>query len=601
MLKALDKLKAKIYSLIKVKGKSGADLLYMGERVRVLRKPVILTLDSDIGSYVWKKANGMASISLKSEPNPHMLIVGSSGYGKSYLLKSLICQVSSGGIPVLILDAHNEHEKVVEDMGGKVARASEYGINILDLDGESVQTRIHQVSKMLKEVYSLGYVQEIMLRRCLFYTYRKAGCTGRWSDSNTPPSVHDLLNEIRIFISNSRSSSERNSLEHMYGRLSQLDSDVFSRGFVSVTDLFNGITSFSLAALGTGELKSIYIYELLRRIYLKMKSEGESENLRLLIAIDEADFVLCDSGEMESTARSLVSEGRKYGVGFIAATHTATKLDPQIIENASTIIAFCSREPSEMSYISRILSRGNDSKVPYIKIALGNLGVGMAITCSYKTSADVVRIRNYDSRGNVHASLRSRINHIQITYPAFPVKFNDYVQNLATNSGIDITDAETLVKRAITAGHLSYFKPCIGAGAAYVMRPSRNLSIEHEASLASIAEEAKKAGIELKLLSSPNNPDAEIFVRGERIGIEYETGKKNIVESVRMISMRTKKYGRVVVVANPSVLKHYKEVFSGIREVMVIPINEVPDFLNSLARKAGDGAFRIQKNANDSF
>ena len=68
-----------------------------------------------------------------------------------------------------------------------------------------------------------------------------------------------------------------------------------------------------------------------------------------------------------------------------------------------------------------------------------------------------------------------------------------------------------------------------------------------------------------------------------------------------MISMRTKKYGRVVVVANPSVLKHYKEVFSGIREVMVIPINEVPDFLNSLARKAGDGAFRIQKNANDSF
>ena len=58
MLKALDKLKANIYSLIKVKGKPGADLLYLGERVRMLRKPVILTLHSDIDSYVWKKGEG---------------------------------------------------------------------------------------------------------------------------------------------------------------------------------------------------------------------------------------------------------------------------------------------------------------------------------------------------------------------------------------------------------------------------------------------------------------------------------------------------------------------------------------------------------------
>lgn len=590
MLKLLDKINAKVYSFIKKEGKPGSTILYFGERVRMLRKPVILTAHSDMDSYVWKKAKGMACIRLKSEPNPHMLIVGSSGYGKSYLLKSLICQVSSAGIPVLILDAHNEHEKTVKGMGGKVARLSEYGINILDLEGVSVQTRIQQVSKMLKEVYSLGYVQEIMLRRCLFYTYRKAGCTGRWFGSNTPPSVHDLLNEIRIFISNSRSSSERNSLEHMYGRLSQLDSTVFSRGFVSIADLFSGITSFSLAALGSGELRSIYIYELLRRIYSKMKSDGESENLRLLVAIDEADFVLCNSGEMESTARSLVSEGRKYGVGFIAATHTATNLDPQIIENASTIIAFCSREPREMSYISKILSRGNDSKVPHIKIALGNLGVGMAIMCSHKISAEMVRIRNYNSRNTSQASPLSRMDHAKITFPTFPAKFNDYVHTIAADSGIDIIDVEAQVKREITAGHLSYFKPSVGTGSAYVMRPSGNLSIEHEASLAAIADEIKKAGIKPRLLSSPNNPDAEIYVQGERIGIEYETGKKKIAESVRMIEMRMKKYDRVVVVANQSVLEHYKQVLNGVENVSVISIREVPGFLLRLAGEAEEKA-----------
>ena len=599
MLKLLDKINAKAYSLIEKRGKPGSDLLYFGERVRMLHKPVILTAHSDMDSYVWKKAKGMVCIRLKSEPNPHMLIVGSSGYGKSYLLKSLICQVSSAGIPVLILDAHNEHEKTIRGMGGKVARSSEYGINILDPEGVSVQTRIQQVSKMLKEVYSLGYVQEIMLRRCLFYTYRKAGCTGRWSGSNTPPSVHDLLTEMRIFISNSRSSSEKNSLEHMYGRLSQLDSEVFSRGFVSIADLFSGITSFSLAALGSGELRSIYIYELLRRICLKMKSDGESENLRLLVAIDEADFVLCNSGEMESTARALVSEGRKYGVGFIAATHTATKLNPQIIENASTIIAFCSGEPGELSYISKILSRGNDSKVPHIKMALGNLGVGVAIICSHKILAEMVRIRNCNGRNTAQASPHSRMNHAKITFPSFPVKFNDYVHTIASDSGIDIIDAEAQAKQEITAGRLSYFKPCVGTGSAYVMRPSGNLSIEHEASLAAIADEAKKAGIKPRLLSSPNNPDAEIYVQGERIGIEYETGKKKIAESIRMIEMRMKKYDRVVVVTNPSMLEHYKQALNGVENVSVISISEVPGFLLHLAGEAEEKALRIQKSTND--
>ena len=598
MLKLLDNFKAKVNSVIGGEKQPRADLLYLGEKVRRLCKPIVLSAHADINSYKWKRARGSSCIRLKHEPNPHMLIVGSSGYGKSYLLNSLVSQASFSGIPVLILDAHNEHEKTVTGRGGRVVRPSEYGINILDLDGAPAETRIHQVSKMLKEVYSLGYVQEIMLRRCLFYIYRKAGCTGRWSGSNTPPSIHDLLSEIRIFISNARSSSERNSLEHMYGRLSQLDSEVFSRGFVSVADLFSGITSFSLASIGNGELRSIYIYELLRRIYVKMKSDGESANLRLLVAIDEADFVLCDSGEMESTARSLISEGRKYGVGFIAVTHTATKLDPQIVENASAIIAFCSREPGEISYISKILSRGNDSKVPYIKVALGTLGVGMALICSYKTCADIVRISNSGSSSVIHTSSSRMQGCSAIPYTHLPIKFNDYVRMLAANSRIGMAEAEVQAKHAVEAGHLSYFKPCIGDGA-YVMKPSRNISIEHEASLAAMAEEAGKAGIRSKLLSSPNNPDMEIYVQGEVIGVEYETGRKKISESIRMIASRKKKYNQIIVVVNSSVLMLYKRAFEGAREISVMPINEVPLFLRRLAARLSENNTKTAENANE--
>ena len=140
--------------------------------------------------------------------------------------------------------------------------------------------------------------------------------------------------------------ADRNTLLHLRGRISQLDSPAFTKGFVSISDLKQGINSFSLSSMKSEGMRLIYLHELLRRLYQDMKGNEKERGISMYIMIDEADFLISSAGSGSYMVNQLIGEGRKYGVGVILATHTASDLNKQIIANASTFISFYPREPA---------------------------------------------------------------------------------------------------------------------------------------------------------------------------------------------------------------------------------------------------------------
>jgi type IV secretory pathway VirB4 component len=57
------------------------------------------------GAIGWQRKRGDLFIIPKLEPNPHIVISGMSGFGKSTLFKSLLLNIRNAGISCIIFDA----------------------------------------------------------------------------------------------------------------------------------------------------------------------------------------------------------------------------------------------------------------------------------------------------------------------------------------------------------------------------------------------------------------------------------------------------------------------------------------------------------------
>ena len=503
----------------------------------------------------WRKVSGRLSIDLSKLPNPHMLVVGSSGYGKSTMLGNIARQIGSYRIPIVLFDAHGEHTRMVSKLGGVSYDASESGINILALDGLTGKQRAREVSSTLTNIYSLGYLQKLKLDQCLTYLYRKFGGLQK------EPSVKDLLTEIHIFIKMSNSATERNRLYQIRDRVEELDYSAFTGNSIPFNKVASGITSFDLSKINGSNAKMIYIEELLKRIYQRMPYGRAYGIPRMYIIIDEGRSMLDKSHAVGGMVNSIIEEGRKFGYGVILAAHNASELSKQIVSNAGTFIAFRSKEPSDINYIANIVSGGMQN-VNEIKSMIGSLGVGSAIVSGGSIERPVVvRVPNgfegHNAAGSVGYGLIEKLTK--------PIRVKDIIEEggasasselySALNSGL----AETFMFDGKNRKEL------------WVARKS-NQSAEHLVMVQKLFDAISASGIECGVFNRSGTPDLVAYQKGRRIAVEYETGKKNLIESAGMIYRRSKSYDKVIVVVNDGSVQSYSKV--GSANVVVISASE---------------------------
>ncbi len=500
------------------------------------------------GKEGWKGCSQKLFLSPYESANPHIIISGASGYGKSTLLKSFLIDIGTYGIPAIIFDGHGEHNGIVASLNGAAYEAGTTGINIFS--NPSIE-RIEELTALFSNVYSLGYLQESLLYRIIKYAYRKAG---------DALDINAVLSELSIFIKNSKSASEMQRLDHLMQRLESLKASLPS-SYVPISSL-HGLVSFSMLSLKSNEAKLIYLNELVGALCRNMYAMEKEQGLHMYIIIDESRELLDKAGKLLCT---LMAESRKFGLGIILVCNDASELPNEITENAATIIAFRQSNPTAVNFIAgRISANGMQA----VREELSKLGKHSAIVASPSvfiaatpTPEDIMaRIENI--RKNVHFSQSA----------AYPIsEMEEYAKKPVS--------IESMLKRfganALTAIHSSSFALFRHNGL-WVTLHSKSESAEHKFFVYEIGRILSSHGI--KFYASRHGPDIVAYCNG-RVAIEYETGKKSIEKTALMLMHRKKSFAQIIIVVNSMHYDEYKRRFPDIKVIKNDSISMLPSLL----------------------
>jgi len=249
-------------------------------------------------------------------PNPHLLIVGSPGTGKTQTAKALILEAVSQGLHSFVIDFANEYGDPL--LVGLVLKPGDaVTVNPLDLLEGGPTDVVFRVSGILKKIFRLGDQQEGIVRNAVKATYADAGITNdskTWSKAIPPfARVKDFLEE---WASEGRQAT---TAQRTLTRLEPLfDLKVFSANTQVMFDqILQKGAALYLRDLPTEETKLAVAEFFLRWLWHRVISEGEIRNqLRLLIVMDEAHKLAYDN----SPVADFLRQGRKYGAAVVLST-----------------------------------------------------------------------------------------------------------------------------------------------------------------------------------------------------------------------------------------------------------------------------------------
>jgi Helicase HerA, central domain len=500
------------------------------------------------------------SLDLGRMLNPHIVVMGESGSGKSNACKVILRELSAHGMNFLVFDAHDEYLGLAESLGADVYDASCTGVNLFEISGKSDREKASEISGMLRRLLGLGHMQGYALYKAVLYTYQISVAKGR------EPTMNDLLFTIKVFERHA-GRAELGVLRSLEHRLTPLSASAHSRS-VKVEGLMNGRSVFALSRLGNSEAQAVYVESFLRKIYESMLGCDKKPRARFFIVIEEAGKL----GEGSMLAR-LVAEGRKYGIGIIVVAQRAKSLDREIRSNAELMIAFYQREPEELNYVANLIASGNElNRFIAVKWAMRKLGMGSAIVSRSRGEPQVVR---FDACRCAQRSLS-----LEIINAARKAVSKDELCAKLLDKGFQKEQTMERVRRLLAAGELRYHVVQCGRylGVWYISMP-RN-SAEHDIMVNLIGRFLAEKNVRNAVYNSSYGPDLVAYSKGKRMAVEYETGSKSQDDTRKMLEKRKKTYGRVLLVVNDSLRGSYDGLEG-------IEVHTASDFFESYTGEGG--------------
>lgn len=269
-------------------------------------------------------------------PNGHVVIIGSSGSGKSQTLKAIACELPQvfPEIKLIIVDFHGDLE-----LPGEVCypldMESPHGINplVVDLDtkGGGPNLQAISVAATFKKALVLGANQEGLVIDVLNSCYRSRGITQDEINSweKTPPTFADVRDEIEARVEDGCKESVKLQLKlaatFQYG--------IFDKPQPSLEHL---IIRFDLSALGkVPGLSAIAAEAIAKQLMDSHRIQGEIDGKvpRTFLFVDEAKEI-----KNSRSVKIILGDGRKYGLCAVLASQRDAEISDEAIANSSTKI-----------------------------------------------------------------------------------------------------------------------------------------------------------------------------------------------------------------------------------------------------------------------
>ncbi len=323
--------------------------------------PDLLLSDPGEGIYIGKTRwlNVPVFWDYKKLINSHIAIVGITGSGKSYLVKTFLTRAALiWNSNAIILDWTGEYNKWVRQAGGTVISLGKESLNLLDLAGLTVAERSKQIMSAFEIMLDLNnFPQERYdIEEALDEVYEK----------KRNPTLVDLVNVLE--------QDKKKRAARLLRRFLVEGSDFFAReSSLEMGKLSNsGLVCIDLHSLPTEEMRSLTGLTILQFLKERMRREtlSEEKGIRLFVVVDEAWKI---AGDDRSDVITIVREGRKYNFSLIVASQNPTDMHKTIISNVGTmfILRLVLREYKD--YVRNSLGYS-----PYIDNEISRFGVGDA-------------------------------------------------------------------------------------------------------------------------------------------------------------------------------------------------------------------------------
>ncbi|MGV8176964.1 MAG: helicase HerA domain-containing protein [Candidatus Bilamarchaeaceae archaeon] len=330
--------------------------------------------------------------------NPHIAIVGISGSGKSYFIKTFLLRASFvWNTNALIIDWAGEYRDWVRETQGVVVSLGKGSyLNILDTGGMKPYDRIKQVVRTLELLTDIGNYPE--QRRLTEQAIEKAYMQNKFrmdaveqkDELGKPLTTPTLKDVVRILeeISSMGTYEFPAELENSIYRLRQFTKpgeDYFAQQSSIKLDVLttSGLVDLDLSGLPDERFRALGALSILQFIQEKMRAVGweKKKGLRLMVVLDEAWKI---AKENNSDAVMIVREGRKYNFGLIVASQNPTDISEAIFSNVGTTFMLKVKFDRFLDYLQSSLNFSNFMREEITKFGVGQSAVNISYTTPVK-------------------------------------------------------------------------------------------------------------------------------------------------------------------------------------------------------------------------
>jgi len=323
--------------------------------------------------------------------NPHIAVVGITGAGKSFLVKTFLIRASYvWNANAIIIDWAGEYKAWVKQSGGTVVSLGKGDyLNIMDLIGIKPLDRVKQIMNSFEILTDIGDYpeQRRLTQEAIEQAYVNAGFNlAEIPDpSKEPPTLTNVIALLQEKLQEGTYDYPA-ELENAIYRLRQFvreGEDYFAKK--STLDLgklaSSGLVDIDLSGLPDETFRALAALFILQSLKERMRIEGwsASKGIKAIVVLDEAWKI---AGDERSDAVTIVREGRKYQFALIVASQNPTDINEAIFSNVGTNIILRVKFERFMDYLQNSLNFSS-----FIRGEIGKFGVGQAaVDMSFQTS-----------------------------------------------------------------------------------------------------------------------------------------------------------------------------------------------------------------------
>jgi len=307
----------------------------------------------------------------------HVAILGMTGSGKSTTSLTVVKQIAEMGLPVTILDWHNEYGTVISRIGGHVVSpgSDDFRINPIEPTGSTDPVEhLAMVTDIFSDIYRFSHPQAYMFRNALQKRLNE-------SSEEEIPNLGSLVRTIEAYPL--RSAYDNETKVALLRRLVPLTQGQAGKALngpstFGIDEILGKVLCVELGQLRDSQTRSIFTDIVLKMIYeQRLQSKSGLEHITV---VEEARNVAPARRPEDppSVGERMIAELRKFGEAMIFVAQFPTQVASEMIKNSGARIIHRIAWPEDVNLIGDSLSLSPEQKEHITRLQVGEAVVSLA-------------------------------------------------------------------------------------------------------------------------------------------------------------------------------------------------------------------------------